>query len=474
MRTLIWFRRDLRIKDNPALTEACRRSSDGVIALYLICSKQWKLHGDSPRKIHFWLRGLRELSQSLSEKNIPLLIKNCDSYSDVPSTILKITEKHKVSGVYFNKEYEINEKIRDSKVIQTLTQNQIECQDFTDRVIVEPGKLLTANHSPYSVFTPFKNSWLKTVEASWSPPLKAPRAQSKISLTPDPIPETCSHYQFENVREDLWPAGEEEAQKRLKRFVKNKALRYQSDRDIPSVPGTSLLSPYLAAGFISPRQAVASLLKNEAKIFKERDTGPATWLNEIIWREFYTHVLELVPRVSKNRPFQLKTENLKWSTSIKDLERWQRGKTGYPIVDAAQRQLLQTGWMHNRLRMISAMFLTKHLLIDWREGEKHFMSHLIDGDLAANNGGWQWSASTGTDAAPYFRIFNPSSQSSRFDPQAKFILRFCPELEGLPLKQIHQPELISTAELRKRNYPERIVDHKEARERAIQAFKDLK
>jgi len=474
MRTLVWLRRDLRTQDNPALSAACRRSREGVVALYFVCPKQWKLHSDSPRKIRFWLRGLRELSQVLGEKNIPLLIKTCETYSDIPSAILKITQNHNISEVYFNKEYEINEKIRDRKVIQTLTQNQVGYQAFTDRVIIEPGELLTQNHSPFSVFTPFKNSWLKTVNASWRPPLKAPRAQAKIHLPSDPIPETCSQFKFENLREELWPAGEQEAQKRLQLFVKNKSLHYQSDRDIPSLLGTSFLSPYLAAGFLSPRQAIAQILKFKPNIFEEMDTGLSTWLSQIIWREFFTHVLELVPRVSKNRPFQLKTENLKWRTAGKDLSGWQRGETGYPIVDAAQRQLLQTGWMHNRLRMVSAMFLTKHLLIDWREGEKHFMSQLIDGDLAANNGGWQWSASTGTDTAPYFRIFNPSCQSSKFDPQAKFILRFCPELEGLPLKQIHQPELISPEELKKRSYPPRIVDHKTARARAIQAFKDLK
>jgi deoxyribodipyrimidine photo-lyase len=248
---------------------------------------------------------------------------------------------------------------------------------------------------------------------------------------------------------------------------------YGEHRDCPAVRGTSILSPFLAAGVISPRQCLQAAVA-AARSSATDAHGAATWISELTWRDFYTHVLVGFPRVSKNRPFRLKSDSVMWRSSDADLAAWKSGRTGYPIVDAGMRQLNQTGWMHNRLRMVTAMFLTKHLLIDWRVGEQYFMRNLIDGDLAANNGGWQWSASTGTDAAPYFRIFNPFTQSSRFDPDGKFIKTFCPELTRLPVQSLHDPQKLSEHLHRSKiDYPCCIVDHAVARDRALRAFKHL-
>jgi deoxyribodipyrimidine photo-lyase len=261
----------------------------------------------------------------------------------------------------------------------------------------------------------------------------------------------------------------------LDEFIKKRLDEYKDRRDLPGVDGTSRLSPHLAAGTISPRTCLRAALdaagwKEGDKLDPRRRDGAFTWISEVLWREFYKYLIAAHPRLSMGKPFKPETDDIEWSYDEDELEAWKTGRTGYPIVDAAMRQLLQTGWMHNRLRMIAAMFLTKDLLIDWRLGERHFMQHLVDGDLASNNGGWQWSASTGTDAAPYFRIFNPESQSKKFDESGDFIRRFIPELRDVEAPDIHNP----TSEQRESaGYPEPIVDHAEARERAIEAFKSL-
>ena len=270
----------------------------------------------------------------------------------------------------------------------------------------------------------------------------------------------------------LWPAGEGHAQQRLAHFANEQIHYYKDERDLPAVPGTSQISAYLAAGVISPRQCLHAALQNNHGEFESGSPGVFTWVTELLWREFYKHILVGYPRVSRHRAFRLETEFLPWRDAPEELAAWKEGRTGIPIIDAAIRQLLETGWMHNRLRMVVAMFLTKNLLIDWREGERFFMQHLIDGDLAANNGGWQWSSSTGTDSVPYFRIFNPLSQSERFDPEGRFIKHWLPELADLNKKEIHNPS-IAGGLFGIANYPRPMVDLKKSRERALTAFKNL-
>ena len=338
-------------------------------------------------------------------------------------------------------------------------------------MIVPPRVIQTGDGRFYSVFTPYRRVWEKKA-IDHVDTHRPPGRQPELNIRSSDVPETIEHFDLSSCRDDLWPAGEPEAQRRLEKFVQ-RIGNYQRARDIPSVNGTSLLSPYLAAGVISPRQCLAAALAvNKGQI--AGDDGVATWISELAWRDFYTHVLVGFPRVSRHRPFKLKTDQLDWRTDEPNFEAWKQGRTGYPIVDAGMRQLNQTGWMHNRLRMVTAMFLTKHLLIDWRWGEKYFMQHLIDGELAANNGGWQWSASTGTDSVPYFRIFNPFSQSKRFDPDGDFIKELCPELSPIPSAALHDEKKFSAAIAKHGvDYPTYIVDYKQGRERALQAFKNL-
>jgi Deoxyribodipyrimidine photolyase len=267
----------------------------------------------------------------------------------------------------------------------------------------------------------------------------------------------------------LWPAEDRTALDLLDDFIEDKMAHYKTDRDLPAVDGTSRLSPYLNIGVISVRQCMQALFQDG--YFQIEDVGQQTWLDELLWREFYLQTLFDFPRVSKHQPFKQNTNKIQWRNAPEDLAAWQQGQTGIPIVDAGMRQMLATGWMHNRVRMITAMFLCKNLLIDWRLGESWFMQHLIDGDLAANNGGWQWCASTGMDAVPYFRIFNPVSQSLKFDPNGDYIRKWVPELAHLDAKSIHEPYAKNPdLEL---DYPKPIVDLKASRVRAIEAFKQI-
>ena len=271
------------------------------------------------------------------------------------------------------------------------------------------------------------------------------------------------------IDESLWPAHNQEADNRLKQFCESQILSYNIDRDLPSVKGTSTLSPYLAIGAISVRQCLDFALSINKGHLTDNNPNVDCWISELVWREFYTHILIHFPHVCRGHAFKKNTDTLPWSQNKTLLNDWKNGNTGIPIIDASMRQLVRTGWMHNRLRMISAMYLTKNCFINWREGEAFFLEHLIDGDFASNNGGWQWAASTGTDAAPYFRIMNPIRQSERFDPEGKFIKEYCPELSHLSKKIIHDPTSLSPVKIN--NYPQRKVDLKSSRLNAISVFK---
>ena len=472
MRSLIWFRRDLRIDDNTALFEATRHADDGVVGLFLITAKQWQEHDDANEKVRFLIENVRDLSEQLAKLNIPLLVKTCDDFQSVPSCVSKLACETGCDTVFINREYEVNESKRDNRVSVACDQAGVALRRFHDRTIVPPKAISTKEGKFYSVFTPYRRVWDNTSRETLqiSP---RPLPQPVIPIDRDPVPESIVGFDFSNARSDLWPPGEEEAQRRLEAFS-NIISSYNVERDIPSIRGTSLLSPYLNIGAISARQCF-SKADQILETSGGENEGAKTWISELTWRDFYNHVMVACPRVSKHQPFKPKTNQIPWRTDEADFGAWKSGMTGYPIVDAGMRQLNQTGWMHNRLRMVTAMFLTKNLLIDWRWGERYFMSRLVDGDLSANNGGWQWSASTGTDSVPYFRIFNPFSQSKRFDPDGLFIKKMCPELKQVPAKSLHDPvklsQSISTLGI---DYPNFIVDYKAGRERALSAFKALK
>lgn len=476
MRHLVWFRRDLRVRDNTALHEACRAADGGVVGAFVICPEEWRNHDDAPIKIDFWMRNLRELSAALARLNIPLVIAEAQRTNQIAPRLLAIAKSARCDALYYNHEYEVNESRRDEAVARHLGAAGIRALGFHDHVVFDPASIRTGQSAFYTVFTPFKRAFIARIQREGFRILAAPKKQPEIEVKPSPVPDQVAGFE-PSVDTTLWPAGEREAHRRLSLFCEERIRAYKEQRDMPALEGTSRLSPYLNSGAISPRQCLSAAREaNGDRLDDARPgaPGPAQWISEIIWREFYQHVLVGFPRVSMGRAFKPATDRITWNQNPDHFARWCEGRTGVPIVDAAMRQLLATGWMHNRLRMIAAMYLTKDLFLDWRLGERHFMHRLIDGDLGSNNGGWQWSASTGTDAAPYFRIFNPYSQSKKCDPDGAFIRRWVPELAGIEGDAIHEPGTLPPLARSRLNYPEQIVDHARARARVMEAFQGIK
>jgi deoxyribodipyrimidine photo-lyase len=472
----MWFRTDLRASDNPALHAAARRADRGVVAVYTICPSQWQAHDMAPVKVDFILRNLKELSAALEKKNIALRIIETATFNGVTRALRGLARELGCDALYFNREYEVNECRRDVAVTEAFETAGAEVRTFTDQCLFEPGELRTGGRRFYTVYTPFKRAWHRALDEDRDrgKPLGLPRKQSEMVSRPDEIPAGVDGFDVDPALSDLWPAGERTARSKLTAFIRHRINSYKDDRDLPMIDGTSALSPYLASGVISLRRCLAAALDANADRLDAGSDGVVHWISELIWREFYKHILVGFPRVNMHRAFQRATERLEWNDDDDHFRAWCEGRTGYPIVDAAMRQLMHTGWMHNRLRMIVAMFLSKNLFLDWRRGERFFMQHLVDGDLSANNGGWQWAASTGTDAAPYFRIFNPCAQSKKCDPDGVFIRRFVPELAQVEVAAIHDPSRIPAPLRGTIDYPEPIVDHAATRRRAIEAFKALK
>ncbi|MGP3790890.1 deoxyribodipyrimidine photo-lyase [Pseudomonas sp. B392_1p] len=471
MRQLIWLRSDLRVHDNTAL---CAAMAEGpTIALYLLSPGQWQQHDDAPCKVDFWLRNLAALQVELQRLNVPLLIRHAEHWRDAPEVLTEVCHPHAISCVHVNDEYGLNETRRDRDVALRLDDLGVGFRAHLDQLLLKPGSVLTRSGGYFQVFSQFRKVCYQRLHTALPALHAVPAAQAPLEIASDAVPASVPGFAppADSLRQ-LWPAGEAAAHERLMQFVDEQLGDYPLQRDLPALPGTSQLSPYLAAGVLSPRQCLHAALRANRGEFDSGQPGAVTWINELLWREFYKHILVGYPRVSRHRAFRLETEALPWRHAPDDLAAWQEGRTGFPLIDAAMRQLLTTGWMHNRLRMVVAMFLTKNLLIDWREGERFFMRHLIDGDLAANNGGWQWSASTGTDAAPYFRIFNPISQSQKFDPEGRFIRHWLPELAHLNPRDIHDPSALGGL-FGAVDYPRPIVDLRRSRERALAAFQNL-
>ncbi len=479
MRALVWFRCDLRMRDNTALAEASSASDGGVVGVFTICPDQWREHDWGPMKVNFLLRNLRELSASLASVNIPLKILTTPRFDTVPNALDKLAAECKCDALYFNREYEVNEQRRDERVEAVFRKAGRKVYPLHDKIHFPPGELRTQQGGWYTVFSPLKRSWREAFKATpdgegCKKVRRAPSARPDTGIKPDKIPERIEGFDPETDRPDLWKAGEDHARDRLRAFIDARIDDYKDKRDFPGINSTSTLSPYLALGVVSSRQCVeAARAANDGQI-DSGSRGVVHWIDELVWREFYQHILAGFPRVSMGQAFKREYDRVVWDEDEDAFEAWKEGRTGYPIVDAAMRQLNQTGWMHNRLRMIAASFLTKDLFLDWRKGERYFMNRLVDADLGSNNGGWQWSASTGTDAQPYFRIFNPTAQSERFDPEGGFIRRFVPELKNLDSREIHAPYERAGALFAKLDYPEPIVDHKRARERAIKALESVK
>nr|WP_154325205.1 deoxyribodipyrimidine photo-lyase [Pantoea sp. 201603H] len=464
---LVWLRSDLRVSDNMALYAACRDEQAQVMVLFMATPEQWRQHEMAPRQAQFIYDNLRLLQADLAGRGIPLYTLTCDDFAASVEQLRQFCQQQHVDRVFYNYQYEINERQRDAAAEKSLSEQGIVCQGFDDSVLLPPGSVLTGNREMYKVFTPFSRAFVKRLQQGLPECVPAPRARQNAPRIQQPEL-TPFGYPLAPYDDALFPPGETAAIARLRAFCQQPVTAYHQDRDFPAKQGTSLLSAYLATGILSPRQCLHRLLREHPNGLE--DERCFVWLNELIWREFYRHVLVAWPHLCKSHPFISWTNHVVWRSDPQQLLAWQQGKTGYPIVDAAMRQLNTLGWMHNRLRMITASFLVKDLLIDWREGERYFMSQLIDGDLAANNGGWQWAASSGMDAAPYFRIFNPTTQGERFDKQGEFIRYWLPELRHVPDAEIHQPHDWAKKNQQKLDYPLPIVDHKQARNRTLGAF----
>ncbi|KZZ00032.1 MAG: deoxyribodipyrimidine photolyase [Oceanospirillaceae bacterium] len=471
MTRLMWFRTDLRVLDNPALMHSRRDDDEATLAIYFVTEKQWQQHDLGDRRTNLMKQAVCNLRESLDELGIPLLIVEKDTFAEASEALQHIIRTYDVSELNYNLEYEVNERHRDIELGQWCKASDVQVNKFHDQCIVPPGDLKTQNNDPYRVYSPFRKAWLRLKKDYIESPSAAPQQQDMRTISHDIRDHWAEKSWTPDYNNDaLWDPSEDAAHEQLKEFLDKDGLQYHEQRDIPELDATSRLSFYLALGVLSPRQCIYTAWQRNGCLLSGGETGLDNWINELVWREFYRHLIVAYPELCKHRAFRPDYENIPWRDSSGDFERWCNGETGYPIVDAAMKQLLEQGWMHNRLRMVTAMFLTKHLLIDWHRGEKFFSQHLVDADLASNNGGWQWSASTGADGAPYFRIFNPVTQSERFDEQGHFIARYLPELNNLSPKARHFPD----DKARKAcGYPEAIVDHKAARQRALDTFKSM-
>nr|WP_211664960.1 deoxyribodipyrimidine photo-lyase [Litorilituus lipolyticus] len=465
---LLWLRNDLRTHDNPALHYFLDHngSKNNCKAIFFVSKKQWRQHHWSEIKIDFVLRHAQYMIKALANMGIALDIVPLDTFEQQQQYLQAYCLQYSINEVVANSELEFNEQQRDKALIE----KGVNLTLFESDVIVPKGKLLTQSDTMFKVFTPFKRAWIKYVLNNGFDYLGKIKNDKTRSLTTQADNNTGD--ELHDSPSKNWPLAAEFEQEVLANFIANKHILYKKSRDIPSIKGTSGISPYLAAGVISPRYVLTLLLNKWPDLLLASDSDNFSWLNEIIWREFYRHLLFHRPELAKHQCFKEKYRKVNWQNNPKHFDAWKQGRTGYPIIDAAMRQLNSTGWMHNRLRMLTASFLTKHLLVDWRWGEQYFMKHLIDGDLAANNGGWQWSASTGCDAQPYFRIFNPIKQSEKFDPCGNFIRMYLPELSNVPEKYIHFPHKY-LEEHQLNVYWSAIVEHSVARTEALAFYQAI-
>jgi deoxyribodipyrimidine photo-lyase len=473
---LVWLRRDLRCHDHSALYHALRRhervycafvfDTDILDALPTRCDRRVEFIHASVLELH---DGLQQLAARSGAPGGGLIVRHGPSLT----CIVQLAQALGVQEVLANRDYEPQALERDQRVAQALGELGIAFSDYKDQVLLERDEVLTQQGRPYSVFTPYKRAWLQRLDAFQLKPY--PVERYACHLAPPPAGErlpTLADLGFTptNLHALPLPTGMRGAQQLLHDFAPRMAA-YHEARDYPGRKGVSYLSVHLRFGTVSIRQ-LAALAAQQAS---EGSAGAQTWLSELAWRDFYFMILWHHPQVV-TQSFKPEYDRVQWDEAPELWQAWCEALTGYPLVDAAMRQILQTGYMHNRLRMVVASFLTKDLGIDWRRGERFFAQHLNDYDLAANNGGWQWAASTGCDAQPYFRIFNPITQSERFDPDGQFIRRYLPELARVPDAHIHFPAAMKPVELAACglrlgvDYPQPVVDHARARERTLMRF----
>ncbi len=468
-RSLFWFRRDLRAFDNAGLHAALTQSDQVHCVFVFDLDILEAIENKADRRVEFIWESVIELKAALRKLGGDLHVFHGRACNEVP----KLATQLGVDAVFTNHDYEPQALARDAQVRETLSAQGIGFITRKDHVIFERDEVLTQGGKFFSVFTPYKNAWLKKIEAFYvkAYPIDSHRERFAPTMTEKPPALESINFKRTNLSAMKFPAGASGGEQLLTDFLE-RIDRYADARNFPAVKGPSYLSTHLRFGTVSIR----ALVREAWVRWKEGSRGAEIWLSELVWRDFYSHILQHNPHVV-TQSFKPEYDRIRWSTNEAHFAAWCEGRTGYPIVDAAMRQLNQTGYMHNRLRMVAASFLVKDLLIDWRWGEAYFAQTLNDFDLASNNGGWQWAASSGCDAQPYFRIFNPISQSEKFDAEGAFIRKYVPEVAKLSNKDIHAPWRLSPVEQQAcefnpgQHYPLPIVDHAQAREATLAAFK---
>ena len=467
METAIWWiRRDLRLTDNQAL-HAARRHAERIVPAFVLDPAILDAPDAGPARVAFLFDGLRALDADLRRLGSRLVIRSGNPARELAS----LAAETGATAIFAEADHTPYSVQRDARVAETLSLQL--CAGVTLHPVDAVHK---ADGSPYTVFTPYGHTWRALPMPAQADIIPAP-ARIQTPARPQSLPFPDSPRLSVKT---LFPASEEEALRRLARFTAGDdppIYRYAAKRDLPAIDGTSQLSPYFHLGMLSVRQAIFA-----ARLARERSPTPAAregvdaWITELIWREFYIAILHHFPHGSKES-FRPALRDIEWENDKGAFGEWQAGETGYPIVDAAMRQLKEIGWMHNRARMIVASFLVKDLLVDWRWGEHWFMQHLLDGDPAANNGGWQWTAGTGADAAPYFRVFNPTRQGTRYDPEGAYVRRWIPALRDVPARYVHEPWKMPADVQHKAgcrigtDYPAPIINHAMARQRTLEAYR---
>jgi deoxyribodipyrimidine photo-lyase len=479
---LVWLRRDLRVADHAALYHALKHCQRVHVAFVFDTAILDKLPR-ADRRVEFIRESLVEVDEQLRQlaghPQAGLIVRHGVAQDKIP----KLAHHLQVQAVFANHDDEPDALARDIQVRGHLADHGIVLHTYKDHVIFERHEVLTQMGKPFAVFTPYKNAWLKKITPFDLKAYPVEKYAQHLAPRPDnlaqPVPALQDiDFEASNLKALKIPTGESGGQALLSDFL-TRIDQYEDTRNFPAVKGPSYLSVHLRFGTVSIRQ----LAREAHARMSAGSPGAAVWLSELIWRDFYVQVMYNFAHVGHGQSFKPEYDTIHWEHGThahKLFNAWCEARTGYPLVDAAMRQLNQTGYMHNRLRMVVASFLVKDLGIDWRWGEKYFATHLNDFDLSANNGGWQWASSSGCDAQPYFRIFNPISQSEKFDPEGKFIRRYVPELTQLPTAALHAPWLAKPMELQTsdvvigKTYPAPIVDHAEAREKTLARYAVVK
>ena len=476
MRGIVWLRRDLRLSDQPALTAACEACNE-VIPLFVFDEPLLRSKIFGSACVNFMLGCLEDLAASLAARGLALQWRRGEPVDEMVTA----AREWKADVVYWNRDYEPGTIERDRAVQQRLTQMGVTVRTFKDHVVFEEEEVRGSTGEPMQRYSAYRDRWWTKWQAAKPKVLPIPaglcRDKSVPLPAPRPIP-TVHELGYESLTPWIEP-GEQNARRRLIRFVGGPIHNYVHGRNLTAIDGSSKLSPHFRFGTLSPRTAIHAALAGLAAGGRGSRPDVLTWIDEIIWREFFQQVLSAFPRVVEGPFRNAAVPPPREPGSERDMlfQAWCHGQTGYPIVDAGMRQLNQTGWMHNRVRMIVASFLIKDLRIDWQSGERYFIRHLLDADTAANNGNWQWCASTGTDAMRGYRIFNPALQSKKFDPDGSYIRQYVPELKTVAQKWVHEPHLMTPDEQSRTgcrigvDYAAPIVDHRHAREEYLDLAK---